>query len=123
MKTCVQLFLGTLPLSSLSGAGLFIYEPTPYLSEEDSPFIQGIRAGTIYLEDFEDQALNTPFVTAPDNLGYFGQTMRGISPNRLPGEVARLLPRLRQLRDHGACRSAPWRWSETGATTHSSLDA
>ncbi|MDF1714023.1 MAG: hypothetical protein P1U90_17435 [Akkermansiaceae bacterium] len=64
----------------LPGAGLFIYEPTPYLSEEDSPFIQGIRAGTVYLEDFEDQALNTPFVTAPDNLGYFGTTVRADFP-------------------------------------------
>jgi hypothetical protein len=80
VKTCVQLFLGTLPLSSLSGAGLCIYEPTPYLSEEDSPFIQGIRAGTIYLEDFEDQALNTPFVKAPDDLGYFGTTVRARNP-------------------------------------------
>jgi hypothetical protein len=73
----------SLPLAlvhHLSAAGLFLYEPTPYLSEEDSPFIDGIRAGTIYLEDFEDQALNTPFVTAPDNLGYFGTTVRARNP-------------------------------------------
>ncbi len=44
----------SLPLAlahHLSAAGLFLYEPTPYLSEEDSPFIDGIRAGTTYLKD------------------------------------------------------------------------
>ena len=51
MKISSQLTLGILLLSDLSAAGLFLYEPTPYLSEEDSPFIDGIRAGTIYLED------------------------------------------------------------------------
>jgi hypothetical protein len=80
VKISSQLFLVSLLLSDLSAAGLFLYEPTPYLSEEDSPFIDGIRAGTIYLEDFEDQALNTPFVTAPDNLGYFGATVRARTP-------------------------------------------
>ncbi len=51
MKISAQLSLGILLLSDLSAAGLFLYEPTPYLSEEDSPFIDGIRAGTIYLKD------------------------------------------------------------------------
>jgi hypothetical protein len=84
MKTIFHLFLVLLTLSpQLPGAGLFIYEPTHYYSEEDSPFIEGIRAGTIYLEDFEDQALNTPFVTAPDNLGYFGSTIRARRPDSL----------------------------------------
>ena len=51
MKISSQLFLVSLLLSDLSAAGLFLYEPTPYLSEEDSPFIDGIPAGTIYLKD------------------------------------------------------------------------
>lgn len=44
----------------------FIYEPSPYLGSFDSPFYGGIQAGTIYLEDFEDGELNTPFVIAND---------------------------------------------------------
>jgi hypothetical protein len=74
------IFLNLSLAHHLSATSLFLYEPTTYLSEEDSPFIDGIRAGTIYLEDFEDQALNTPFVTAPDNLGYFGTTVRADFP-------------------------------------------
>jgi hypothetical protein len=38
--------------------------PSPYLSENDSPFISGINAGTIYLETFEDHLLDTPGVSA-----------------------------------------------------------
>jgi len=59
-----------------TAATIFEWEPLPYFSEEDSPFIDGIRNGSIYLEDFKDQELNTPFVTAPTNLGFFGETFR-----------------------------------------------
>ena len=44
----------------------FIYQPSPYLGSFDSPFYGGIQAGTIYLEDFEDGILNTPYVIAND---------------------------------------------------------
>lgn len=44
-----------------------IWEQVPYLSASDSPFFQGIQAGTILLEDFEDQQLNTPNVISWDN--------------------------------------------------------
>jgi hypothetical protein len=61
--------------TSLACAGAFgigelaaatVYEPSAYFSAADSPFYAGIQAGTIYLEDFEDHALNTPFVTSAD---------------------------------------------------------
>lgn len=69
------------PIQNSTAATFFEWEPLPYFSEEDSPFIGGIRNGSIYLEDFEDQALNTPFVTSPTNLGYFGETRRASNPN------------------------------------------
>jgi hypothetical protein len=69
------------PISNSTAATFFEWAPLPYFSEEDSPFIDGIRNGSIYLEDFEDQALNTPFVTSPINLGYFGGTQRALAPN------------------------------------------
>jgi hypothetical protein len=37
------------------------YGPTPYRQRSDSPFYAGIQRGTIYLEDFEDRQLNTPY--------------------------------------------------------------
>ena len=43
-----------------TGHGATFVGPTPYLSQADSPFVP---AGTFYLEDFEDNALNTPGVT------------------------------------------------------------
>ena len=49
-----------------SGASTIVYEPSLYFSERDSPFYGGIIDNTgngIWLEDFEDQQLNTPFVT------------------------------------------------------------
>lgn len=51
-----------------------IFGPSPYLGSFDSPFLAGIEAGTIYLEDFEDGALNTPFVTST------GMTVKTIFP-------------------------------------------
>lgn len=53
-----------------------IFGPSPYLGAFDSPFFTGIEAGTIYLEDFEDGALNTPFVSSP------GMTIKSFDPTR-----------------------------------------
>ncbi len=36
--------------------------PTPYRSVADNPFRAGIEAGTMFLEDFEDGRVNTPFI-------------------------------------------------------------
>jgi len=61
-------------INSLNASASSPWAPLPL------PVNQGIRNGTIYLEDFEDQALNTPFVSAPDHLGYFGTTVRARNP-------------------------------------------
>jgi hypothetical protein len=76
-----------LSLTSASFSASILWDPLPYFSEADSPFYQGILDGTIYLEDFEDQALNTPFVREPDNLSYFGRTIRSIAPDIRDGFV------------------------------------
>ncbi len=62
---------GVLSLGVLKGATFRMWEPTPYRSELDSPFYQGIQGGIIFLEDFEDGVLNTPFVKdgAAPNMG------------------------------------------------------
>lgn len=70
-----------LSLTSASFSASILWDPLPYFSEADSPFYQGILDGTIYLEDFEDQALNTPFVREPDNVPYFGFTYRQLIPS------------------------------------------
>ena len=73
-------FLG----ESLLGA-TFLYEPSPYFSERNSPFYGGIVDNTgegIFLETFEDHELNTPFVR-PNNEGTFiGTTSRTRRPDR-----------------------------------------
>jgi len=78
-------FLLCLPFS-LSAATMRQWDPQPYFSEEDSPFIHGIRNGDIYLEDFEDQKLNTPFVVVPE-LGYIGQSYRASNRDVSLGRV------------------------------------
>jgi len=77
-----------LSLTSPTFAASILWDPLPYFSEADSPFYQGILDGTIYLEDFEDQALNTPFVREPDNVPYFGRTYRSDFPN-IPDGIVR----------------------------------
>lgn len=52
--------------ANLASAEIIFYGPSPYLGAFDSPFLAGIEAGTIYLEDFEDHALNTPFIVVND---------------------------------------------------------
>jgi hypothetical protein len=83
MKT-LPIFLS---LTSASFSASILWDPLPYFSEADSPFYQGILDGTIYLEDFEDQALNTPFVREPDNVPYFGFTYRQLIPSISNGSV------------------------------------
>jgi hypothetical protein len=76
--------------SQLLGSTTIVWGPQLYFSERDSPFYGGIVDNTgegIYLENFEDQALNTPFVAAPTNLGYFGSTIRQDNPNVGDGAV------------------------------------
>ncbi len=52
-------------LTSLSGATFRMWDPTPYRSALDSPFYEGIQGGIIFLEDFEDGILDTPYVRDP----------------------------------------------------------
>jgi hypothetical protein len=50
----------------------YVWEEIPYFSAADSPFYGGIQGGSIYLEDFEDHELNTPYVRSwdyPKSLG------------------------------------------------------
>jgi len=83
MKTPFILALATASTFATS----ILWDPLPYLSEADSPFYQGILNGDIYLEDFEDQALNTPFVREPTNVIYVGATIRSLFPNVAFGRV------------------------------------
>ena len=48
-----------------ASAATTVFGPTPYRQAADGPFYLGIREGTIRLENFEDQAFNTPGVNAP----------------------------------------------------------
>jgi len=68
-----------------------IWEEVPYLSELDSPFYEGIQAGTIFLEDFEDQDLNTPHVTSWDYPRVVGIGPRGPELSRQQGRSFRAL--------------------------------
>ena len=55
------LLLATASQSPLHAATT-TFGPLPYRQKSDSPFYQGIQAGTIYLEDFEDGQLSPPGV-------------------------------------------------------------
>ena len=76
-----QISVVALALSSLAEGSVTFWEEVPYLSAQDSPFYEGIRAGTIFLEDFEDHELNTPYVVSWDCLrrgkGGKGKTRSG----------------------------------------------
>ena len=80
MKTILSLCI--LPvLTSLSSAATFrMWDPSPYRSQLDSPFYDGIQGGLIYLEDFEDGSLNTPFVRDPLTFPQEGITLRTYNP-------------------------------------------
>ena len=85
-KSFHKLTLVPLLLLPLQGANL-VFEPSLYFSEQDSPFYEGIQNGTIYLEDFEDQALNTPFVSETPDLASFGTTFRARNPGIIDGAI------------------------------------
>jgi hypothetical protein len=61
MRATDLVFVGALALL-LSGAshGATLIGPAPYISQTDSPFVPG---GIFHLDDFEDNALDTPGVT------------------------------------------------------------
>ena len=66
-------------VAAATGASTIVYEPSLYFSERDSPFYGGIIDNTgngIWLEDFEDQQLNTPFVRQEDDRSRKGTTFR-----------------------------------------------
>ena len=48
-----------------ASAAVTVLGPAPYRQAADSPLYPGIQAGTIRLENFEDQAFNTPGVSVP----------------------------------------------------------
>jgi hypothetical protein len=61
----ILLWLGLFcALAGQAAAAVVTYGPTRYLQASDSPWYQGIQNGTIYLEDFKDGLLNTPFVSS-----------------------------------------------------------
>ena len=83
-------FILSLLLFCSSSHGAILFGPSLYFSEKDSPFYGGIvdNAGNgIYLENFEDQALNTPFVQQPEGVFYVGATIRSVFPNISDGVV------------------------------------
>lgn len=61
-----SLALVLLLLPTAATAAVTFWEELPYFGAQDSPFRAGIRAGTIYLEDFEDHELNTPRIVSWD---------------------------------------------------------
>lgn len=70
MKLPARTFFLILSWSSfiIPSKAVTVFYTQPYFGRSDSPFYQGIQAGTIYLEDFEDQILNTPYVTSPGSV-------------------------------------------------------
>lgn len=70
--------------------GATLFGPSPYFSEQDSPWFAGIVDNTgegIYLENFEDGELNTPNVRPISGLGYTGLTSTAFNPNAAPSGV------------------------------------
>lgn len=59
------LFLSACPLP-VQALTLMYWEEQHYYGRSDSPFYEGIQAGTIVVEDFEDGKLNTPHVVSWD---------------------------------------------------------
>jgi|688.fasta_scaffold373563_2 hypothetical protein len=60
------IFFMLIGLNSACASVSYVWEELPYFSAADSPFYGGIRDGSIYLEDFEDHQLNTPYVVSWD---------------------------------------------------------
>ena len=58
--------LASILFPAAATGALTFWEELPYFSGQDSPFYDGIQAGTIYLEDFEEHELNTPNIVSWD---------------------------------------------------------
>lgn len=63
---------------STSGATFRMWDPTPYRSALDSPFYEGIQGDLIFLEDFEDGLLDTPYVRDPLVFPQMGTSYRAL---------------------------------------------
>ena len=50
----------------MAQGSVVVYPAMHYLQQSDSPFYAGIQAGTIIVENCEDQLFNTPFVSSPN---------------------------------------------------------
>ena len=83
----MRILVYLLTLTAQASAVTIIFGPSVYLSEADSPFYQGIVDGSIYLEDFEDQSLNTPFVNVVPDLASISLTYRDRAPDAPDGAV------------------------------------
>ena len=66
MRRTRLLLAGALAFGIASAHGATFVGPTRYLSQSDSPFVP---TGTFHLDDFEDNALNTPGVSASSGSG------------------------------------------------------
>jgi hypothetical protein len=83
MKSFFPFSLSTAFFMESLSATTFLYEPSPYFGASDSPFYGGIVDNTgqgIFLETFEDNELNTPFVQTNNNGTFIGTTFRTRSP-------------------------------------------
>jgi hypothetical protein len=58
-------FITTSQFAQDCSAVVTYYGPTPYAQRADSPFAQEIANGTVRLEDFEDELLNSGFISTP----------------------------------------------------------
>jgi hypothetical protein len=86
----VQAFLWLAPFWPLkAGATVVFWEELPYFSAQDSPFYAGIQSGDIYLEDFEDHALNTPYIVSWDSPRIIGIVNGFEVPSRQRGDTLR----------------------------------
>jgi len=81
MKILVTIFALASSVLFSPAATFRMWDPQPYLSQLDSPFYDGIQGGIIYLEDFEDGNLNTPFVRDPLTPPQAGTTFRTQIPD------------------------------------------
>ncbi|MES2709836.1 MAG: PEP-CTERM sorting domain-containing protein [Verrucomicrobiota bacterium] len=77
------LLLGLLMPPSARAATFFYAQP--YRDRTGNPFWQGVLDGTMYLEDFEDRQLNTPYVT-----GFGGATYQTKSTPNVDGDDGRV---------------------------------
>ncbi len=81
MKLSLSLALCAAPLlrSQAAVCTVFTCPTIPYRSAEDNPFRAGVAAGTMFLEDFEDGRLNTPFVDEEESGGGAGRSTLGMT--------------------------------------------